>query len=161
MPSKRNTTSGSVLEATVISTFSRKNFEIASYTVWSRNQNKFGKELLLTNVPYETIYNHKGRTEFLAISEKFNKKIRIECKWQQTSGSVDEKLPYLYLSAIEKMTEDEIIILHGGSGFKPGAIQWLKDAVSTKKYIVDPNYNRKIHVFTIDEFLTWANNTFR
>jgi hypothetical protein len=29
----------------------------------------------------------------------------IECKWQQVSGSVDEKLPYLYLNCIEAMPE--------------------------------------------------------
>src|SRR5690606_13047129 len=106
------------------------------YSIWAKNPSFFGKELLLKHIPYDTIYNHKGRTEFLALSEKFNKKIRIECKWQQTSGSVDEKLPYLYLSAIEKMTEDEVIILYGGTGFKPGAIQWLKDSVLGRKYII-------------------------
>jgi hypothetical protein len=42
--------------------------------------------------------------------------VRIECKWQQSAGSVDEKLPYLYLNAIESMPEDHVIIVYGGGG---------------------------------------------
>ena len=157
----RDTGSGSVLEATVISTFEKKGFKVVMHSEWKKNVEIYGKELLLKNVPYPTIYDHNGKTEFLLLSEKFKKEIRIECKWQQTSGSVDEKLPYLYLSAIEKMPEEEIIILYGGAGWKSGAIPWLKRAVIEKKYVVDKNSEKIIKVFTIDEFLTWANNTFK
>lgn len=161
MPSKRSTKSGSVLEGTVINSLSLHGFQVVKYSDWIKKPHLYGKELLLKNVPYDTIYGHKGRTEFLLVSERFNKKIRIECKWQQISGSVDEKLPYLYLSAIEKMTEDEIIILYGGNGFKVGAIQWLKDSVSKRRYISDPNHSRKINVMNVEEFMAWANKVFR
>lgn len=63
--------------------------------------------------------------------------IRIECKWQQAAGSVDEKLPYLYLNTIEAMPENSIMILIDGAGWKAGAIQWLKDAVKQKKYTTE------------------------
>jgi len=58
--------------------------------------------------------------------------IRIECKWQQVKGSVDEKLPYLYLNTIEAMPENTIMILIDGAGWKTGAVKWLKDAVQQK-----------------------------
>jgi hypothetical protein len=99
------------------------------------------------NVPFTTIYNHDGNTEFLLISERYNTCARIECKWQQVSGSVDEKLPYLYLNAIEAMPENTIIILIDGQGWKHGAIQWLKDAVASKKYSNEINRSKQIHVF--------------
>jgi hypothetical protein len=86
--------------------------------------------------------------------------IRIECKWQQAAGSVDEKLPYLYLNTIEAMPENSIMILIDGAGWKTGAIQWLKDAVKQKKYTTEETKNKNIMVFSLTEFFTWANRTF-
>ena len=87
---------GNILEKQVQSLFLEKGFEIVNYSKWIKNKTKFGQELLLKHVPYSSIYNHKGYTEFLLISKKLDKEIRIECKWQQSSGSVDEK-NFLYL----------------------------------------------------------------
>ena len=87
--------------------------------------------------------------------------IRIECKWQQVSGSVDEKLPYLYLNTIEAMPEKEITIIIDGDGWKKGAIEWLKQAVTKKKYTTKNNKKKKIQVMSLVEFITWANKKFR
>ena len=103
--------SGNILEQTVKTVFQNKGFKIISYREWGKNPDGYGTELLLTNVPYTTIYRHSGRTEFLAKSGKYSFEIRIECKWQQSSGSVDEKLPYLYLNCIESMPENHIVII--------------------------------------------------
>lgn len=77
--------SGNVLEQNVVSTFKAKGFEVVKYSFWNKNQNKYGGELLLKNVPFESIYGH---TEFLLKSQKYNIEIRIECKWQ--AGSVEQ-----------------------------------------------------------------------
>lgn len=137
-----------------------KGFELVKFRIWEKNQEKYGKELLLENVPFTTIYEHNGNTEFLLISEKYKLKIRIECKWQQVAGSVDEKLPYLYLNTIEAMPEDTIMILIDGNGWKTGAIKWLKDAVNQKKYTSEENKHKEILVFSLADFFTWANKTF-
>jgi hypothetical protein len=152
--------SGNQLEVAVKTVLLGKGFELVKYRVWEKNQEKYGKELLLENVPFTTVYNHNGNTEFLLISEKFNLKIRIECKWQQVAGSVDEKLPYLYLNTIEAMPEDTIMILIDGNGWKTGAIKWLKDAVNQKKYTIEENKHKEILVFSLADFFTWANKTF-
>ena len=151
---------GNQLEVAVKTVLSGKGFEIVNFKLWEKNPENFGKELLLINVPFTSIYNHKGKTEFLLISEKYNLKIRIECKWQQVSGSVDEKLPYLYLNSIEAMPEKEILILIDGKGWKPGSIQWLREAVLNKKYVTEQTRDKKITIFSLTEFFTWANNTF-
>ena len=156
-----DTNSGPILEGTIKSTFGGKGFEIVKYSDWSKNKENYGDELLLTHVPYDTIYDHQGATEFLVISKKNDLKIRIECKWQQSGGSVDEKLPYLYLNAIEKMPEENIIIVIDGEGWKRGAIPWLKNAVKERKYIVDPKKLKDIKIMNLMEFLTWANKLFR
>ena len=125
------------LEVAVKTVLIGKGFELINYRVWEKNKEKYGEELLLENVPFTTIYNHKGNTEFLLISKKYDLRIRIECKWQQVAGSVDEKLPYLYLNTIEAMPENSIMILIDGAVWKTGAIQWLKDSVKQKKYTTE------------------------
>jgi hypothetical protein len=150
--------SGNVLEQTVVSTFKAKGFEVVKYRVWDKNKDSYGTELLLENVPFQTIYGHQGNTEFLVKSENHNLEIRIECKWQQSAGSVDEKFPYLYLNCIESMPENDIIIIVDGGGYKEGALQWIKDAANNRKYQIDNNKN--IKVLSLVEFIAWANRTF-
>ncbi|MGQ9820215.1 MAG: PD-(D/E)XK nuclease superfamily protein [Candidatus Kapaibacteriales bacterium] len=157
---KQGNITGNQLESAVKTVFIGKGFQIVKYRDWKKSPAKFSEEVLLTNVPYTTIYNHSGSTEFLLISKKYNLTMRIECKWQQTSGSVDEKLPYLYLNAIESMPEDKIMILIDGKGWKKGAIEWLKDSVKNKKY-VQGSSQKDILVFSLTEFFTWANKTFK
>lgn len=151
---------GNNLERTVKDIFSRKGFEIIKYRQWIKNPKLYGNELLLENVPFETIYKHKGNTEFLAKSKKYNLEIRIECKWQEVAGSVDEKFPYLYLNCIEAMPESTIIIIVDGGGYKTGALQWLKE-VSEDNIYVKNSEHKDIKVFSLAEFMVWANRTFR
>lgn len=150
---------GNQLEIAVQTVLLNKGFEIEMYRVWVKNPERYGKELLLKNVPFETIYGHRGNTEFLLISEQYKLRIRIECKWQQSAGSVDEKLPYLYLNTIEAMPEKDIMILIDGDGFKAGAKTWLKNAVKDKLYTTEKNNDTNVMVFSLAEFFTWANKT--
>lgn len=87
---------GNQLEVAVKTVLTNKGFELIRYREWVKNKESYGEELLLAHVPFTTIYNHKGNTEFLLLSKKYDLTMRLECKWQQVSGSVDEKLPYLY-----------------------------------------------------------------
>ena len=87
---------GRVLEQTVIPTFVAHGFEVVPYSRWSKYPDRYGHDLLLKHVPYTTIYGHNGFSEFMATSQRLALAVRIECKWQQSSGSVDEKFPYLY-----------------------------------------------------------------
>jgi hypothetical protein len=149
---------GNQLESAVKNVLTGKGFAFVNYKIWDKSKESFGEELILENAPFTTVYGHRGKTEFLLISKKYDLKIRIECKWQQVAGSVDEKLPYLYLNVIEAMPEESVMILIDGGGWKAGAIQWLKDAVEKRKYAGDTN--KKIYVVNLMEFFTWANKTF-
>lgn len=157
---RKTNITGTQLEKAVQTVLLAKGFEIEMYRKWEINPEKYGKELLLKNVPFTTIYGHGGNTEFLLISEKYNLRIRIECKWQQSAGSVDEKLPYLYLNTIEAMPEKDIMILIDGDGFKAGAKTWLRSAVKEKLYTDENSKDKNVMVFSLAEFFTWANNTF-
>lgn len=150
---------GSILEKTIIPTFEARGFEVINYSNWKTKPDKYGTELLLKHVPYTTIYGHPGYTEFLAQSKRYRLNHRIECKWQQSSGSVDEKFPYLYLNCIEAMPEQDIIIIAGGGGMKKGVIPWLKRVVLERRYIPDGVEGKNIKIFSLEEFILWANKT--
>jgi len=150
--------SGNTLEKTVIATLHSKGFEVLSYKEWQKNPERYGGELLLRNVPFVSIYGHQGKTEFLILSKRLNLEIRIECKWQQSAGSVDEKFPYLYLNCIEAMPQQKIFIIVDGQGAKPKAIEWLRKSCEEKRY----NGGAKIiQVMNLSQFLVWANTTLR
>ncbi|MDP2208705.1 MAG: 4-diphosphocytidyl-2C-methyl-D-erythritol kinase [Bacteroidota bacterium] len=159
--SKRTTSSGNLLEQTVKTVCKEKGFKIVKYLDWKKSPERYGDELLLTNVPYDTIYKHGGKTEFLLKSVLYTLEIRIECKWQQVSGSADEKLPYLYLNSIEGMPEKHIVIVIDGNRWKKGAIPWLKEVAANRKYTTLLNKNKRIEILSLIEFMSWANNIFR
>jgi hypothetical protein len=72
----------------------------------------------------------------------------IECKWQESSGSVDEKFPYLNMNIQYSYPAPTIIIL-GGEGMREGASNWLKARVND-----NPNL---LAVLNLDRFIAWAN----
>ena len=148
----RANTSGNTLEASISAVIQSKGFEVVNYKLWKSNKDQYGKELLLCNVPYETIYGHNGKTEFVLISEIDELEIRIECKWQQSAGSVDEKYPYLYMNCMQ-MPEENIFIIVDGGGAKDGAVEWLRSAPTNIPC------DKSITVFNLVEFLTWTNKT--
>lgn len=151
---------GRVLERTIVPCLESYGFMLVPYREWKKDPSRYGEELVLRNVPYTTIYGHRGFTEFVIHSKRFGMQTRIECKWQQSGGSVDEKLPYLYLNCLEAVPERDIIIIIGGGGMKKGAIAWLKSAVANRKYLEISAEPKRIQVFTIDEFIQWANSSF-
>ena len=150
---------GNALEQIVKGTFSKKGFIEVPYKKYIKNPLKFGEELLIRNYPFISIYGHKGNTEFYLLSKKYDCKIRIECKWQQVAGSVDEKYTYLYLNCVETMTEIDIILLLDGGGYKKEAHDWLKNAIAQKKYQSNSS-NKNIQLLDVKEFMIWANNRF-
>lgn len=157
----RANSSGSTLEQTVKGALQSKGFKFVQYGEWVKNPEKYGRELVLKHVPYETIYKKGGRTEFLIKSERYQKEIRIECKWQESEGSVDNKFPYVYLNCIERYPEQDIIIVVEGGGASPESIKWLKGAIEAKKYTDEISRLKNIQVMNLAEFVRWANRTFR
>ena len=136
--------SGSVLEGIVTGALTPHGFEVVQHRDLEKNPSVHGSELLIKNAPFTTLYGTRGKTEFLLRSEKYELEIRIECKWQQSGGSVDEKLPHLYLSAIEAVPENDVILLVDGKGFRPGAVEWLRNAVGNRRFIPDDKLEKNI-----------------
>src|SRR4051812_39547370 len=72
--------------------------------------------------------------------------LAVESKWQQTSGSADEKLTYL-VACIKACYPCPAIIVAGGGGARPSAIRWLKDQTDGHSLLA---------VLNIEEFITWC-----
>ncbi len=145
---------GKIFEDTLIPLFSNHGYQI----IKNKDLKKFDVENLdkyvVLNAPFETIYNHRGKTEFVLVNRSMEKKIRIECKWQQAAGSVDEKFPYLYLNAVKKYEEEDIIILLDGGGYKDGARQWLENAIHSNW---ENDQNKNIKLLSLNEFIVYFN----
>ncbi|MEA5514889.1 PD-(D/E)XK nuclease superfamily protein [Nodularia sp. UHCC 0506] len=75
----------------------------------------------------------------------------IECKWQESGGSVDEKFPYLNLNIQNSYPAPTIVVI-GGEGMREGAIQWLRRQVTSN--------NNLLAVQTLDRFIAWTNKNF-
>ncbi len=142
---------GKVLESTVENTCAQHGFISLKYADYAALGHPLDGDYLVRDVPYTSIYGHKGKTEFLLISAKRSLRVRIECKWQQASGSVDEKFPYLFENC-KIMPEPCVIILIDGGGYKPQALDWLKNAAGACQ-------EKDIRVFGLRDFLIWANTT--
>ena len=69
----------------------------------------------------------------------------IECKWQSSKGSVDEKFPYL-VENIKKQYPYTTLIILAGRGYKEGAENWLKSQIG----------GNLLDVFNMDEFQAWV-----
>jgi hypothetical protein len=99
----------------------------------------------------ETIYDKSRKCDFLVINrDKFPNDLIIECKWQQSHGTVDEKYPYLIFNIVK--TGIPTVILLDGDGYTPAAKAWLKDQVNPKGAL--------IAVWDMKEFSREVNNGF-
>ena len=88
---------GNILEQQVRQAFASHGFREVSFAEYEKIASGSTlpgvpvPDLLVRRVPYQSIYGHRGVTEFLAVSASRGLAIRIECKWQQSQGSVDAK----------------------------------------------------------------------
>lgn len=73
----------------------------------------------------ESIYRTKRRVDFvLRHPTLWPDGLVIQCKWQASAGSVDEKYPY-EVACINHLSYPAIIVL-AGDGYKVGAKEWLR-----------------------------------
>ena len=123
---------GNVLEQLVISALSERGyceFENRSSQIFE-NRLAIGGKQYVRHLPVgRTIYDNPRKSDLYIVNRQlFPEDLIIECKWQQTSGSVDEKYPFLVQNI--KKTQIPTIILIDGNGYKPGALKWLKSQVN-------------------------------
>jgi hypothetical protein len=77
----------------------------------------------------ETVYGSKRHVDIL-ITERDGSKKCIECKYQKSKGSVDEKFVFLHENI--KKTGIPTYVVHGGGGQKPCSIRWLQEQITPR-----------------------------
>ena len=100
------------------------------------NRRTIGGKQYAKQVPVgETIYGGERKADFLVLNnEKWEEGLMVECKWQQSSGSVHEKYPFLCFN-IMKTGVPTVILLDGG-GYPASAEEWLKGQADPKRALV-------------------------
>ena len=92
------------------------------------------------------IYAKERKVDFLLFHPlRHPNGLVIQCKWQASGGSVDEKYPFEVLS-IQQSEFDSIIVLDGG-GYSKGAETWLRGQAGN---------NRLKHVFSLGDLQRYA-----
>jgi hypothetical protein len=116
------------------------------------NRKIIGGKQFSKQVPVgDTIYETTRNCDFLIINQdKFANGLIIECKWQESRGSVDEKYPFLLYNIIR--TGIPTVVLLDGGGYKPSALKWLKEMVNKNGALIG--------VWTMAEFQKEVNNGF-
>ncbi len=88
------------------------------------------------------IYDTDIKCDFILYNPRKHKDcLIIESKNQNSTGSVDEKLPYLVHNINDKYTHKAIVVIDG-AGFKKGAIHWIRLQASPNKNMIAV-YNMK------------------
>jgi len=116
------------------------------------NRKSVGGKQYSTQVPCGTsIYESQRKCDFLIMNqEKFPDGLVIECKWQQSAGSVDEKYPFTVFNIL-KIGVPTIILLDG-NGYKKTAMEWLKSQAHPSKALIG--------VYNMAEFQALVNKGF-
>jgi hypothetical protein len=116
------------------------------------NRKAIGGKQYLKQLPIgPSIYDTTRKCDFLVINrEVFQDDLIIECRWQQTSGSVDEKYPMLLFNILK--TGIPTVVLLDGEGYKPAAKKWLEEQAHPKSALIG--------VWTMAEFQKAVNNGF-
>lgn len=145
---KKANLTGQFLEDFVEQLLIRNSYnKISSHDYLDNNYNLenqvYSKQVSLT----KTIYESNWRMDFAIADQRRDINLGIECKWQQSAGSVDEKFPYLVLNIKEKSPIPCIIVIDGG-GYKQEAYQWLKNQIG----------GNLTGVFNMSEFTKFVNN---
>lgn len=84
----------------------------------------------------KSIIGKNRRVDVLVICETTNSAFAIECKFQGTSGTVDEKLPYA-LSDMESLQMSGCIC-YAGDGFSAGVLHMLQASESAAYCLPNP-----------------------
>ena len=92
------------------------------------------------------IYGKARRVDFIVYHpEKWPDCLVIECKWQSSGGTTDEKFPFLVLSI--QINEFQTIVVLDGGGYRQSAENWIKGQAGK---------NKLLHVYDMGDFARFA-----
>jgi len=149
---------GESLEA-VIRALQMRDFTLASYQEFTEAKRTFFHEprWLVERYPYKTLFGTQGRREYWISSNEWTG--QLECKFQNVSGSVDEKMVYLS-ETLRRSGEERLAVVYGGAYWKDkrGArvIEWMRnESLSLKRC------GKELLILNLDQFIGWCCKTWK
>lgn len=148
--------SGKVLETTVEGTLRGHGYFQVCLNVPKQQQREYLLNSTLLPKRYARnvyvgtgIYQNDLYADFYVTgSPAFPSGLIIECKWQETPGSTDEKFPFLNLN-IQFCYPVPTVVVIGGEGMRQGAMDWFKNQVGSNQNL--------LAVHKVERFIAWAN----
>jgi hypothetical protein len=141
--------SGTQFEKKIEQIVNDAGFEVVSYQEWilsGRNDH-----VLVSRVPYTRLGGSKGFLEYVLVID--GERIRLECRSQTSSGSVDEKYDNVIRTALTSKDHPHFtLIIHAGTGARQTMIEELKD-FAFKASFCSPD--RNVSVLSEEEFVSW------
>jgi hypothetical protein len=71
----------------------------------------------------KTVYGKRRKVDIVLRHATTGHRLAVECKYQEVSGTADEKLPYAVLN--QKTLPIPGVIVFGGRGWSDGSLPWL------------------------------------
>jgi hypothetical protein len=95
----------------------------------------------------ESIYGTGIRADVLITNLiEFPNGVVLESKWQDITGTVEQKFPYVVWNIRNGCYRYPVIVVLGGDGFTPGAVDWLRRQVDGTHLVA---------VFRWEELQSW------
>ena len=96
------------------------------------------------------------RLDYLALTPS-GEKLVISLKWQEVSGTADEKIPFEVIKLLELVEQDpsfaRAYIILGGDGMRPRLRKYYTDG-SLARWIIDSD---KVRCLTLNQFIKACN----
>ena len=155
----RTSFGGSILEA-AIRALRMKRFSVVSHDEYTTAKGDLfsgqGSRWLVKHYPYETIFGTPGRREYYIASAEWSG--QLECKFQNGSGSVDEKMVYIS-ETLRRTDERALALVYAGKYWTDkdrgaSVIQWMRAEATRIR-----DCGKQLLVFDMDQFIEWANET--
>lgn len=150
----------------VKSLFERHNFQVVSYSKYHKNPDKYQGRVLLTRVPYTSVFDRKGWTDYLAIDKNKNVEIRLESIFQKPRSLQDYKVQNWFIHAVDRFPEKrQYIVLGNPDGADrvwDDAKNWVAKSLEEKRFIAtaeEANKAKEIKTFSLSELETFLKST--
>lgn len=122
---------------------------IASYILY--NFENRGIKVYLEVELGKTIIGKNRRIDIFVFNEPLNQALALECKYQDTGGTADEKIPYT-LQDLEALHFPGFLV-YAGEGFSKGIIHLLEGSSQAAYCLPDASFNQNSHTRELDSIL--------
>jgi hypothetical protein len=137
--------SGQALERALVEVLARHGFFVRRSGVgapWGPDR------LAWRDVAYTTLYGGRGHVDFVLRASAFDRPVWVEAMQQRTRGSLDERLPYLLLSAAIAFPDVRVVLVLDGDGWRDGALSWARARAAAIRA-------KPVEVMTLAGFRAW------